>query len=743
MSGGFGKRLRPVTENIPKPMVPIVSEPCINHIVNLLDKYGINDIAVTTMYKGDIIKENLEKNYPGKNIKFFEENNPLGTAGSVSAARDFLDGDFLVISGDAVCDLDIESAVGFHRKKNGIATVILSERDDPTEYGIVLTDDNDEIVKFIEKPDWSRACSNNINTGIYIFSDEIFKYIPGNGFSDFSKDIFPCLLENGVKIYAAKMDFYWKDIGSFDCYLEANSDMLKGKIQRLNNKENHIAKYKNSKIIPPCFIDDDCIIEDAEIGPNTVIGKGCRIKRGARISDSVLMENVVVGNDSYVRRAIICNNTEVGKNVAVGEESVVGSGCKIGDGSIVSSGTVIYNNIAYDKNSRISGRNFTLRKTEEIKSGKIVFDNYTTLFDILRWGYSYGNTVDGNIAFAFPEKAYSVFAQTLSSAVRDSGDNVYLLCETDFSGLKYIVRNFGFQGGIYLHKENENIVLNFIDEDGLFITSDKVKKMEKIYRSGDFETGKGGKLKVFNGFAVGYGRHIERLFRDITPFSISVTAPSSIMFFLPFSEKNANEKFFITDERIRIFYSENGEEKEYSKTAVSLVCLYVFGKLKKKVFIPEVFPDIAEKIAEDNNFEVRRISWDSADRYLLYDFTDPVTSASYLFRYISSRKTSFGEILKKLPDIYREEEKIEVGGGEKARILSSITKNTDCSLLENGIKIYIPDKNSIVSVLSSADKRSFRIYAESVHQETAKELCDIYVNKIKNESKSVKKDTSG
>ncbi|MBS5737393.1 MAG: NTP transferase domain-containing protein [Clostridiales bacterium] len=742
MAGGVGRRLRPITEGMPKPMVPIVAEPCINHIINLLQKYGINDIAVTTMYKGEVISENIKASFPSLNIRVYREEKPLGTAGSVSFARDFLDGDFIVISGDSLCDAELDKAVDFHRQKGGIATVLLSEADDPTEYGIVLTDDEDKVVRFIEKPDWSRACATAVNTGIYIFSKRIFDYIPENTFFDFSGDVFPSLLKAGEKIYATRMDFYWKDIGNPTAYLEANIDMVRGVVPRNNDKKNYIAEHGRAKIIPPCFIDSDCDIGDAQIGPNTIIGKGCVIADGARITDSVIMRNIFVDAGSYLRKTVICDNSRIGKEVSVGEESVIGRNCEIGDSCIVSSGAVIYNDIVFESNSRISGRNMVLRGSNEISSGKLVFDERDSLFDALKWGYSYGKAVEGNIAFAFPEKAYSAFAQTFSSAVRDSGDNVYLLCETDFSGLKYIVRNFGFQGGVYMRREAEGVVLNFIDEDGLFLSSSKVKEMQKIYDSEDFRTGNGGRLKVFNGFAIGYQHHLERLFDGISDFPATVIAPSSVTNLIHFSHPAATEKFCVTDDRLRVFRIENGEDAEYSKLEVSLVCLYVFGKTKGKVFIPENFPSVAEDIAKNNNFTVTRIGWDKLDRYLLYSFTDPISCLSAVLKYLSDNKTTFGEILRKIPQFYREEKRVSVDGGQKARIISSMSLSPGCTLLENGIRISFPEKKSVVSVISSADKKNFRIYAESVSRETAEELCDIYVNKIKMESKKVKNDTS-
>lgn len=741
MAGGEGRRLRPLTEDMPKPMVPIAAEPCINHIVNLLKIRGIDKIAVTAMYKSDVIKENLLRAFPEIEIRFFEEKTPLGTAGGVGTARSFIDGDFVVISGDAVCDLNINEAVEFHRKKGGIATVVLAEADDPTEYGIVTLDGEGRVLRFTEKPDWSRALSSDVNTGIYVFSRRIFDYIPENEFADFSRDVFPKLISAGEKIYAVKMNFYWKDIGNPQKFLEANSDMLKGLVCRRGSFENHASEHKNAVIIPPCIIGRGCKIGNAEIGPGTVIGDGCEIADGVHISDSVIMDNVTVKEKSHIRRSAVCPGVYIGKNSSVGEDSVIGKNCRIGSGSVVSSGSVLYGNLVYGENSRVSGRNFTLKKPAEIMSGKIVFTEESDLFDVIKRGYSYGRAVKGNVAFAFPERAYSVFSQAFTSAVRDSGNNVYLVCKADFSGLKYIVRNFGFQGGVYMHRENGRTTLHFIDEDGLFLSPEKIRDVWKIYESEDFHTGNGGRLKVFDGFMTGYRHHLERLFSGIENIPVSVIAPSEIMSYLSFSDRKSDEKICISDERLRVFFCGRDGEGEYGRERVALVCLYVFGKVRKKVFIPESFYSGAEKIASENGFETVRLSWNSPDRYLLYDFTDTVSSAAVLLRYLAENHVTFGEISARLPSCFRREVQIDVKNGLKAKIISEISKADGCELTDNGVRIRLPE-DSTVSVISSADKNHFRIYAESVREEIASELCDIYVNKIETEAKKVKKDTS-
>ncbi len=715
-AGGKGVRLRPITDSLPKPLVPLAGKECIVRAAELLMKYGITEIAVTTMFMGEKIKECLENRFPNVSFTFFNEETPLGTAGSVGAARDFFDGDFIVMSGDCLCDLDIADAVNFHKEKNGTATVILAERDDPTEYGTVITDEKNRVCEFVEKPDWSRVFTTEINAGIYIFKKEIFDFIPENVPFDFSKDLFPLLLKKHIPIYAKCFDFYWEDIGTCEKFLRANRDILNGKVR--DCKFEKPEDIPEAKIVSPCVIGKNCRIGKAEIGPFSVIGDGCIIEDGAKIDGSVLFDGVSVGKNAFIRRSVLCERSAVGENSSVGDGSVIGKKTAVGAGSVVSSGSVVSGGCSFAEGSSLSGRIMSAVGRPDIICGG--FDLQNGLSDALRWGYACGRTFDGNIALALPKKAYTAAAQTFSSAVRDCGSNVYLLVRTDLSALKYIVRNFGFQGGVYMKDGGATLV----DEDGLLISPQKAKTVLSKYLSRDFIYGGGGKLKVFDGFLTVYGHHLSQLFGENLSDYPSFTLKSG-------------EKAVLSGDKLKIFTADGGE---YSENDVRLACFYAFGKRRKKVFIPEYFSSVAEKTAAENGFTVRRISFSDGDRYLMYNFLDPVFCAAELMSYISESGEAFRDILRRFPEISVSAERLFVGR-DKARIISELSSLPGAKRRFGAIRISSPQRGN-ASIFPTADRRGFKITAEAANAETARALCEFYVNKIKTVSEKVKNDTT-
>lgn len=202
LAGGKGTRLRPLTCHLPKPMVPLLNRPCMEYIVELLRDHGITEIAVTVQYMPEVIRSYFGDGSDWSvRLHYFEETVPLGTAGSIKNAQDFLDERFIVISGDALTDFDLSRAAKEHEQKKSLATMVLSRVNEPLEYGIVMTDEHGKISRFLEKPDWSEVFSDTVNTGIYILEPEVLNHIPFDQEYDFSNQLFPDLLKNGASLY--------------------------------------------------------------------------------------------------------------------------------------------------------------------------------------------------------------------------------------------------------------------------------------------------------------------------------------------------------------------------------------------------------------------------------------------------------------------------------------------------------------------------------------------------------------
>ncbi len=353
MAGGEGTRLRPLTSNQPKPMVPIVGKPCMEHILELLRDHGFSDIVVTVAFLPQAIRTYFgDGGGLGLNIEYSVEESPLGTAGSVRLASDRLEETFLVISGDALCDIDLNKIVDFHQEKGAAVTIGLKSVENPLEFGIVVTDEDGKVERFLEKPSWGQVFSDTINTGIYVLEPEVLRHIPKDRPFDFSKELFPLLLEMGRPIYGYVCEGYWQDIGNLDQYRQANADALDEKV-RLN--------ISGMKIRGDVWIGEGVEIDDVEgvegpafignystvspessVGPYTVLGPGTTLRERARVSRSVIDASCYIGRSATIEGAILGRNCDVRPHARVHEGVAVGDQVTLGDQSVIFPGVRIY-----------------------------------------------------------------------------------------------------------------------------------------------------------------------------------------------------------------------------------------------------------------------------------------------------------------------------------------------------------------------------------------------------------------
>ncbi|KAF1086415.1 D-glycero-alpha-D-manno-heptose 1-phosphate guanylyltransferase [Sporotomaculum syntrophicum] len=336
MAGGEGSRLRPLTCGIPKPMVPVMNRPIMTSIIDLLRKHNFTDIGVTLQYMPEAISS-----YYGNgsdyniNLKYFIEEQPLGTAGSVKNAQQFLDETFLVISGDALTDFDLTEAMAFHRSKGAMATLVLTKVPCPLEYGVVITGSDGHIKQFLEKPSWGEVFSDTVNTGIYILEPEVLDYVPEGQSFDFSKDLYPRLLSEDKPMFGVVLDGYWCDIGDLKQYLQSHNDFLAGSVKlALPDQEimpgvwaGRDVRIDDSAIIngPVLLGDGVTVSRGVKIDQYTVIGPGCMIQDGASIKRSVLWDNVFVAPGVNLRGAVLGSRVQVQAGSSVYEGAVIGS----------------------------------------------------------------------------------------------------------------------------------------------------------------------------------------------------------------------------------------------------------------------------------------------------------------------------------------------------------------------------------------------------------------------------------
>ncbi|MCS7064946.1 MAG: NDP-sugar synthase, partial [Fimbriimonadales bacterium] len=347
MAGGEGSRLRPITANHPKPLVPVCNRPIMEHILLLLRAQGIMQVVATLHYLADAIQ-----GYFGDGgewdlaLTYSIEDTPLGTAGSVKQAESLLrEGTFLIISGDALTDVNLQPALEFHRERGALATLILARVPNPLEFGVVITDETGRITRFLEKPSWGEVFSDTVNTGMYILEPAIFDYMePGKPY-DFSQDLFPLLLREGKPLYGYVMSEYWSDIGSLQQYRDAHYDLLTGKAKLpLPGVEQMPGVWigantqiePNAQIVPPVCIGANCRIRNgATVGPFATLGDNCIVEPEAVITHSIVWDSAYIGAGSHLQGAIVGTGVVIKENVQLQEDSVVADRCHLERDSIV------------------------------------------------------------------------------------------------------------------------------------------------------------------------------------------------------------------------------------------------------------------------------------------------------------------------------------------------------------------------------------------------------------------------
>lgn len=346
MAGGEGSRLRPLTCNRPKPMVPVLNRPVMSYCIDLLRKHGITEIGVTLQYLPEAIKEHFgDGSEYGVRLHYFTEDTPLGTAGSVKNAADFLDQTFLVISGDALTDLDLSKAIEFHRAQGAAGTLVLTRVDCPLEYGVVITGEGGRIIRFLEKPGWGEVFSDTVNTGIYVLEPDVLDYFAAGEKFDFSKDLFPLLMQDNRPLFGVVLSGYWCDIGNLQQYLQAQYDGLAGKVRmEIPGREIEPGVWVGEKVAldsgvtvkgPVLIGSHSQIGSGATLEPFTVVGGGCLIQSGASVKRSILWDRVFVGRNTALRGAVLCSRVQVQATAGVYEGAVVGDDSLIKEGGTI------------------------------------------------------------------------------------------------------------------------------------------------------------------------------------------------------------------------------------------------------------------------------------------------------------------------------------------------------------------------------------------------------------------------
>ena len=434
MAGGKGTRLYPLTAHLPKPLLPLNNIPCITHILRLLHTHGITEAAVTTGYLADKLEKALGRETEGVSLTYFREDTPLGTAGGVAQTRDFIGNeDFVVISGDALCEIDLSAAFAARKNHDALALLVLTRVSDPGEFGVVLLDREGAITGFSEKPSLSGTFSDTVNTGIYVFSPAIFSHIP-EGVCDFGRDLFPSLLRQGKRLFGHVDTRYWCDIGNHTSYRLANL--------RLSDGENVVGPHS---IVPRQGI------------VSSVIGRHCQIAEGVRIED-----------------AILCDHVTVASEACIGGGSVIGRGCRIGEGAVLSDGTVLPPDTVVPDGAWLraggSGNLKTIVEPFLSENGLLCPLSEMTAPLAVRLGAALAEACErGKIGLMSDGTSEGGrITAALLRGIRANGSETILLGQGFEAMASYAAPSLGLSLSLFVRVENHKLAIAFFDRYGLY-----------------------------------------------------------------------------------------------------------------------------------------------------------------------------------------------------------------------------------------------------------------------------------
>src|SRR5215212_8235834 len=339
--GGRGTRLRPVTYDIPKSLVPLRNRPFMGYMLDFLRRGGLDGAVLSLGYLPDPIQAYL---CTKQDLDGFSVDYALGTAGGIKNAERYLNGGTLVVvNGDVLTGMDLEKAIQVHKASNALATITLTSVEDPTAYGLVEVDHEMLVHRFIEKPAADEVTTNLVNAGVYVLEPEVLGMIPTGREVSIEREIFPELQESG-RMRAHITSTYWRDIGTPRSYLAASQDVLSGAVGLRENFEYlevdpSVECGKNVRLLPPVSIAEGCRISNlATIGGRTSLGRGCIVSEGAVVEGSILLEGAEIEAGAVVRGSVVGPNARVGTNAIVRGLSVLGARCVVGEGNVLDQG---------------------------------------------------------------------------------------------------------------------------------------------------------------------------------------------------------------------------------------------------------------------------------------------------------------------------------------------------------------------------------------------------------------------
>ncbi len=510
MAGGFGTRIRPLSANTPKPLLPVVNRPILELVLEHLKQHGLKEAVLLTYHEPGKIRHALgDGSRFGMQLTYYQAEQDFGTAGAVAhGARLAPSERYLVLSGDVVCDFDLSAILRFHESKKAAVTITLTRVANPLQFGIVITDGDLRIRRFLEKPTWGEVFSDTVNTGIYVLEANVLQQVPLDEPFDFSRDLFPRLLQGNVPLFGCIMQGYWRDIGDPESYLDVHQDFFAGALRLV--PEGRLEQVGGR----PYWVAGSAeVASSVEVRGTVVLGVGCRLEEGARLEDAVLGPGVVVGAGAELRRSVIWGASRIGAGARI-ERAVVGAGVQVGAQAVIERGAII-------ADATVLGRGVRVKEGVKIWPSKVVEDHavvHSNLVYAERWrtsafeegavtgltnleltpevaarlGAAYGTLLapgstiltarDGHPASRMLRRAFV-------GGVGSTGVHVVDLGLMPIPVLRYKLKGIGEKGGVSFQQVQlvrGMTSIRFFDEQGVDISTSFAKSVERVFLREEF-----------------------------------------------------------------------------------------------------------------------------------------------------------------------------------------------------------------------------------------------------------------
>ena len=506
MAGGFGTRIQPLTNSRPKPMLPIMNKPMMEHTMMMLKELGITEFIVLLYFKPEIIQDYFKDGSDfGINITYVVPDDDYGTAGAVKLAQEYIgDENFIIISGDLVTDFDFRKLFTFHKEKNSKLSIGLTSVENPLQFGVVIANEDGVIEKFLEKPSWGEVFSDTINTGIYIIEPEILDYIPEGENFDFAKDLFPTLMEEKIPLMAHNLQGYWRDVGNPQSYREVYEDIFAGDVtftfagEKIKYPDGVLYTQGKNKIDESVEITGTVVLgENVTLKKNvkltnTVIGKNVTIGISSKIKNSVFWEDITVKNHFLLDSGVICNNNFIDKNVTATAGLILAENCEVGEltrfdkdviiwpdkkiepASIVTNNLILgskYKNSIFEDGSVYGKSNIELSCEMAIKLGEALGAQLPVHSTVLA-----GRDQDKNSR---------MIKRAFLGGLVSSGINILDLKETPPSVLRFtLAHDSKLVAGVHFKRclnDSASSEITFFNDEAMRIHSESAKTIEKTF----------------------------------------------------------------------------------------------------------------------------------------------------------------------------------------------------------------------------------------------------------------------